>query len=196
MAIGTIAAPKSLKWQEGTRVLPGIMERIYYVRKEDIVNWPLYDKGKYNGSFVLAEGVKFQFMDIKMGKSPVSAEPQGEKPSKTFLSKATFVHPGTEEDATEFCEAANNDDYLYIVQTKTGKLRVIGHQIFRTDTKPSIALGAEVTDESGTTLEVSCTTEAPLPFYTGGIPTAEGTVNFNLTNDAKILSGSTEARLV
>jgi hypothetical protein len=131
----------------------------------------------YVGSFTLAENKKWNKMTVLVDKSPVTSESQGSKPSKTTLVKATFVHQGPEEKSTAFCRLANNDDYVYIVQTKPGKYRVIGNDMYQTETNPAQNLGGAATDEMGTTLEVSVTDIMPAPFYTGVIETVDGNIN-------------------
>ena len=179
-------SPQSLDWCEGKVNLPGIRTNVYNIPKRDIVKWPVLpekfvtkmgEMATYTGNFELAENKKWQRIQVTVDKSPVTFESQGEKPSKTTLVKATFVHPGTEEDATAFCGLANNDDYVYLVQTKRGKYRVIGNDMYQTNTNPSQALGGGPTDAMGTTLEVSVTDIMPAPFYTGKIETAEGDIN-------------------
>lgn len=178
--------PQALDWCEGAVNLPGIRGTVYYIPKRDIVLFPLR-KTEYvtkmgeiatlTGSFTLAtEGVEpavtsayFKKLSVVVDKSPVSSASQGSKPSKSFLNSATFVHPGTEEDAAAFCAMANNDDYVYLVQTKKGSYRVIGNEMYQTETTPSQNLGAEATSEMGTTIEVSVTDSMPPAFYTGEI---------------------------
>ena len=46
------------------------------------------------------------------------------------------MHPETDEEATGFARQANADDFVYLVQTRNGKFRVLGNESFRTDTKP------------------------------------------------------------
>jgi hypothetical protein len=179
-------SPLSLNWCEGKVNLPGIRADVFYIPKRDIVSWPtlpetfttqMAELATYAGSFVLAENKKWQKLSVLPNKSPVTSESQGAKPSKTTLVKATFVHPGTEEDATAFCGLANNDDYVYIVQIKRGKYRVVGNEMYQTETNPSQNLGGAPTDEMGTTLEVSVTDRMPAPFYTGVIETVDGNIN-------------------
>ncbi|MDR1454609.1 MAG: hypothetical protein LBJ01_03060 [Tannerella sp.] len=187
MAINcTGISPQSLEWCEGRVNLPGIRTNVYTIPKRDIVTWPVLpgefttsmgELATYKGSFLLAEDKKWQKLQVLVDKSPVTSESQGSKPSKTTLVKATFVHPGTEEEATAFCGLANNDDYVYIVQTKPGKYRVIGNDMYQTETNPSQNLGGAATDEMGTTLEVSVTDRMPAPFYTGLIETVDGDIN-------------------
>jgi hypothetical protein len=179
-------SPQSLDWCEGRTNLPGIRTDVYYIPKRDISQWPVLpetfvsamgEMATYVGSFSLAAGKKWLKLWVMVDKSPVTAESQGAKPSKSTLVKATFVHPGTEEDATAFCGLANNDDYVYIVQVKKGKYRVIGNEMYPTETNPSQNLGGSPTDEMGTTLEVSVTDRMPAPFYTGVIATVDGNIN-------------------
>ena len=72
---------------------------------------------------------------------------------------------------------ANNDDLVYLVQTKKGKWRVIGNDMYQTETVIDQKLGGAATDEMGTTLTVTCTDLAPGLFYTGEIVTEEGIIN-------------------
>jgi hypothetical protein len=184
--ICTGLSPQSLEWCDGRINLPGIRTDVYFIPKRDIVGWPTIPEtfttdmsvlATYDGSFTLAENKKWQKIQVLVDKSPVTSESQGAKPSKTTLVKATFVHPGTEELATAFCRLANNDDYVYIVQTKPGKYRVVGNNMYQTETNPSQNLGGAPTDEMGTTLEVSVTDMMPAPFYTGLIETVNGDIN-------------------
>lgn len=179
-------SPQSLDWCDGKINLPGIRTMIYCIPKRDIVSWPtipdkyvtsMAEMASYDGNFTLAEDKFFLGFPVLVDRSPVTTETQGTKPSKSFLNRATFVHPGVEEEATAFCRLANNDDYVYIIQTKPGKYRVIGNDMYQTETNPSQALGATATDEMGTTLEVSVTDYCPSPFYTGIIKTASGDIN-------------------
>jgi hypothetical protein len=180
-------SPQSLEWCEGKTNPPGIHSDVYYIPKRDIKTWPalpekfnmnMGEMATYEGNFGLAENKKWLKINVLDDKSPVTAESQGSKPSKSTLVKATFVHPGTEEDATAFCRLANNDDYVYIFRTKTGKYRVIGNDMYRTDTNPSQNLGSAATDDSkGTTIEVSVTDIMPAPFYTGIIEAVDGNIN-------------------
>ena len=179
-------SPQSLDWCDGKVSLPGIRSVVYFIPKRDIVKWPtlpetftlkMSEMAVYTGNFTLADDKKWQKMSVLVDKSPVTFESQGSKPSKSMLNKATFLHPGTEEEATAFCGLANNDDYVYIVQIKKGKYRVLGNEMYQTETNPSQTLGGSVTDEMGTKLEISVTDQMPAPFYNGTIMTEDGDVN-------------------
>ena len=178
--------PQSLEWCEGAVNLPGIRREVYVIAKRDIVKFPdrvleyvtsMGEIATLQGSFVLAETAKWNVLYVLVDRSPVVVENQGVKPSKSFLNRATFVHPGVEEDAAAFCALANNDDYVYIIQTKPGKYRVLGNEMYQTETTPTQALGAGATDEMGTTIEVTVTDSMPAPFYAGEIVTADGIIN-------------------
>lgn len=179
-------SPTSLEWCEGQLNLPGIKRTVYYIPKRDIVSWPqkkttyttnMAELATLDGSFTLAAEKKWNKLDVIVDRSPVTFEPQGVKPSKSFLNKATFVHPGVEEEATAFCALANNDDYVYIIETKPGKFRVLGNDMYQTSTSPTMDLGSEPTGEMGTTIEVEITDFIPAPFYVGEIVTEDGTIN-------------------
>lgn len=185
-------SPQSLDWCDGKINLPGIRRKLYAIPKRDIVAWPtlpetyvtkMGEMATYTGSFTLAEDKVFLEIPIIVDRSPVTVESQGTKPSKSFINRATIVHPGVEEEAAAFCRLANNDDYVFIVQTKPGKYRVIGNDMYQTETNPSQALGATATDEMGTTLEISVTDYCPAPFYTGVIKTADGDINAPVVTD-------------
>ena len=65
----------------------------------------------------------------------------------------------------------------YLAQTKKGKWRVIGNEMYQTETVIDQKLGGAATDEMGTTLTVTCTDVAPGLFYKGEIITEDGTIN-------------------
>jgi hypothetical protein len=177
---------KALAWQVGDVNLPGIKQDVYAIAKRDILNWPtlpttfttaMGELVTYDGDFILAVNTKWQKIGIIVDKSPVEAKSQGVRPSKTFLNTATFLHAGVEEDATGFVLQANNDDLVYLIETKKGKFRVIGNDMYQTDTTIDQKLGGAATDEMGTTLVATVTDLAPAPFYIGEIVTEECTIN-------------------
>jgi hypothetical protein len=177
---------KDLDWCDGELNLPGIKRTVYAISKRDIVAWPtlpdtftteIGEIARYIGNFTLAAGKKWSKIGIVVEKSPVDSKSQGVRPSKTFLVTATFQHPGTEENATGFSRQANNDDLVYLVETKKGKFRVVGNDIYQTDSSIDQKLGGAATDEMGTTFTVTVTDVCAAPFYTGEIVTEDGTIN-------------------
>lgn len=178
----------SLEWCIGKPSYPGIRKRLYYISKRDIVSWPKlpYTSDKdadfqklstYIGNFTLAADAKWKYIDVTISKSPVTSETQGEPPSATSLNKATFVHPGTQEDATSFVRVALNDDYVYLIQGQNGKFRVLGNEFYETKTTVGQELGASVTDVAGTTINVEVSDICPAPFYPGTIITEDGNIS-------------------
>lgn len=174
-----------LDWCEGQVQLPGIRGKVYSCAKRDIVAFPtrqaatisMGDLARLLGSFVLAAGVVWREIGVIVDKSPITSVSQGTKPSKSFLTTATFAHQGVEEEATAFAQQANNDDLVYIFQQKNGKCRVVGNEMFETDTAIAQNLGGAATEEMGTILTVTVTDISPAPFYTGQIVTADGVIN-------------------
>ena len=175
-----------LKWCDGKVNLPGIRPEVYCVAKRDIVQWPtlassvtttMGEIATYTGSFVLAASAVFQQIGIIDFRSGVNSEPQGTRPSKSFLTTGTFVYAGVDENATGFARQANNDDLVYAFRQKDGKFRIIGNEMYQTDTAVAQSLGSQPTDEMGTTLTVTVTDVCPAPFYTGEIVTIDGTIN-------------------
>ena len=175
-----------LEWCEGQVQLPGIRGKVYSCAKRNIVAFPtrqtsivasMGDLATLMGSFVLAAGVVWNEIGVIVDKSPITSASQGTKPSKTFLTTATFAHQGVEEEATGFAQQANNDDMVYIFQQKNGKCRVVGNEMYQTNTEIAQNLGGAATDEMGTILTVTVTDMSPAPFYNGQIVTADGIIN-------------------
>ena len=54
-----------------------------------------------------------------------------------------------EEEATGFAQQANNDDMIYIFQQKNGKCRVVGNEMYQTNTELAKNLGGAATDGNG-----------------------------------------------
>ena len=186
---------ESLEFCKGKTLLPGIRTRVYFIPKRDIVQWPKLpeadaagaDMGKLgtlDGSFTLAADKNWMYMDLIDNKGKIECESQGDKPARSFINKISLVHPETNEAATGFCRQANADDFVYLVQMRGGKFRVLGNEAFETDTKPKQDSGEGVTGDFGTTLDIEVTDVCPAPYYTGDIVTADGTIDA-LTGDAK-----------
>lgn len=178
----------SLRFCDGTTVMPGIRRKAYYISQDDIVQYPELPKlsdeavsmgelATYKGNFVPAADKKFKVIDLDDSSSNVSADSQGDKPSKSFLNKATFKHLGKGEEATGFARLANASNLLFIYQERDGAMRVIGNEMFPTNIKPAQESGAKETDASGTTFNIEVTDLSPAPFYKGVIPTDEGDID-------------------
>lgn len=177
---------ESLSFCKGKPILPGIRSRLYFIPKRDIVSWPelpevatsnMAELATYKGNFTLAAEKYWQFIDLIDNKGKIESESQGDYPARSFLNKTSVVHPETNEEATGFCRQANADDFVYLMQVRNGKFRVLGNEAFPTDTKPKQDSGEGVTGDFGTTIEVEVTDVCPAPFYVGEILTKEGTID-------------------
>ncbi|NDV96464.1 hypothetical protein D0T84_16305 [Dysgonomonas sp. 521] len=188
MACQTATDPNSLEWCEGQVNLPGIRPKVYFTPKSTIVKWPTRPTvlatgetmGKlatYTGNFELAADKVWQSMDIIEDRSPATADVQGTKPSKTYLNQAVLVVPNVDAEAAGLSQLAANSDYVYLVQDKPGKFRVLGNEMYQTNTDVAMALGGSATDEMGTTITASVTDSCHMPFYEGEIETADGIIN-------------------
>lgn len=175
-----------MDWADGSLQLPGIKKEVYAIAKRNIVGWPtlgdtvttaMGELAAYAGSFTLAANKKWQKVGVVIEESPVKSNSQGSKPSKTFLVEATFQHNGVGQAATGFARQANNDDLVYLVNTKTNEWRVIGNEIFESNTDVEQDLGGAVTGKMGTKITVKVTDVCPAPFYTGEIVTEAGIIN-------------------
>lgn len=177
-----------LKFCKGKTVLPGLRPKVYYIPKEQIVKFPslpdvdaegatMASIGSYEGNFVFAADTVAKRIDILTPASNVTSASQGEKPSKTFLNSSTLKYAGNNAEAVGFCRLANSDDFVYFVQQRDGKWRVVGNESFETNTNPSQDSGMAETDASGTTLEISVTDVCPAPYYTGTLKTSDGTLD-------------------
>jgi hypothetical protein len=175
-----------MKWVKGTPNAPGIREGVFFIPKVHIAEWATLKEAPLNavesstleGDFVLVEGKTWFTLETNQDKSPLSCEAQGEDDSKTFLNKLTLKYAGTNEEAATFAKMANNDDMVFIVQTKFPlRYRVIGSNMWRTRVNVSLNLGAAPTEEIGTTIEIACTDIIPAPYYNGSIITSDGEQN-------------------
>lgn len=184
MANSCINLQKSFGWCEGTPVLPGIRRRLYYIAKSFILKWPTLAKDEngrttsavYTGDFVLSADATWKYIDVLPSKSQVQSEAQGEKPSQTQLNTLTAVHPGTGEDATAAAAYMNNCDNVFLIQDMTGKFRVIGSEMYDTDTTVAQDLGQGATGTASTTITCKATDVVPAPYYTGKIVTEDGEI--------------------
>lgn len=126
-------------------------------------------------SHTLQADKKWIRLEFIPDKSSMAPEAQGEEGSKTMNNKATLVLPGTEEEQQATASMLLNEDGIFLVPQRNGKVRQFGDDAFTVSVTPSATTGASVTDESNTTLEISVPCETMPPFYYGDIVTADGT---------------------
>ena len=185
----------SLRYCNGKPSLPGIKKAVYFISADEIVKWPklpdiddaasMADIAVLVGDFGLAADAKWKRIDVLTTDSDISSESQSDAPSKTFLNKVNLKHAGRNEEATGFCRLANSDNLIYLVEQRDGGFRVVGNNMFETNTKPSQASGAKETDTSGTTIAVEVTDVCPAPFYKGKIETEDGDIDASTGEAAK-----------
>ena len=184
----TVNLYESLTFCKGETTLPGLRPKAYYMPKSLIDTFPVLAKpgdkdatmasiATYKGDFALAADAKWRRIDLLATASNVKAESQGDEPSKTFNNTATIKYAGVGPDATGFCRMANSDDIVYAIQQRDGQWRIVGNEMFETNTKPSQDSGMSVTDASGTTLEITVTDVCPSPYYVGKLVTEDGTID-------------------
>lgn len=174
---------KSLAWCQGRPELPGVKRRIYYISKNDILQWPILPHdangrmtdAAYQGNFTLRADASWKFIDIIAEKSQLTSDPQGEYPSQTQLNKLTAVHPAVGEQASSATAYLNNNDNVFLVEDMRGAIRVVGSDKWLTKTTISQDLGQGSAGTAGTTITVEAPDECPAPFYYGNIVTEEGT---------------------
>lgn len=181
-----ITVQKSIGWCEGTPELPGIMRRIYYILKKDIVKWPQLKRvegGKraasatYEGNFELAADKKWLYIDILPDKSQLTSDSQGEYPSITQLNKLTAVHPSVGEEASALSAYVNNSDIVYLVQDMADNWRVVGCNRWITKSNVAQDNGQGAAGTTSTTLTVEAPDEVLSPFYHGTIETEDGEID-------------------
>ena len=177
-----------LKFCKGKTVLPGLRPKVYYIPKEQIVKFPklpavdeegatMESIGTYDGDFVFAADAVAKRIDILTPASNVTAASQGEKPSKTFANSCTLKYAGNNAAAVGFSRLANSDDFVYFVQQRDGQFRVVGNEMYETNTNPSMDSGMAETDASGTTLEITVSDVCPAPYYVGKLATSDGVLD-------------------
>lgn len=126
-------------------------------------------------SHTLVADKKWIKVEFIVDKNSFSPEAQGEHGCKTMNNKATLVMPGTEEEASALASILLNDDCIFLVPQRNGKVRQFGDEAFEVDVTPSQSSGAGISDETNTTLEISVSCETLPPFYYGEIVTTDGT---------------------
>ena len=170
----------------GEKRLPGTKSYGYFIPRRFITTLakPLGDTATslkeflvIKDSHVVQADKKWLKIEVITDKNSFSSEAQGERGCKTMLNKATLVLPGTEEEASALESILLNDDCIFMIPQRNGKLRQFGDDTFDVEVSPSQNSGASITDESNTTLEISVSGLTVPPFYFGSIATAEGTIS-------------------
>ena len=136
----------------GRSVLAGIRRRLYFIPKSDIVKWPALPKlnatgndaakdmgalATYKGSFTLKADATWKFIDLKDNASNVTHDTAGELGSQIIENKATAIVAGTSKELAGFGRQSKNDDLVYVYQERDGAYRVLGNDMYSTDTAPT-----------------------------------------------------------
>lgn len=172
----------------GQANLPGTREFVFMIPREDIVAWP--EKGKLDdasatlasivtitGSFVLAADASWKKLTLSPDTNSFNSESQGNWGSKTFNNTVTVIHPGVNAEAAGLCAMLNNDDVVFLVPMRDGRMRLFGNEMFQATVNPKQESGAaSAGDSAQTTLEISVTDETPAPFYEGNVVLSNGSV--------------------
>ena len=179
---------EDFKFCQGKKSLPGTKKRVYLADVRDIVGYPtapnraaegfsLKDVPVFTGAFTMAQGKFFATVDIVPNKGKITVETQGSYGSKTFKNTYSGKAPGTEEELTGLIAELINADVIAVVPTRTGKFRIIGSEDFPAAVNPGQDTGEGVADANETSLEITSDDELPAPFFTGTLPTSEGSLN-------------------
>ena len=177
---------KSLEHCNGTPVLTGIRPVMYFIKKSNIVAWPVRPStakaavgeiATYNTAFTLAADKKFMKMDLNDLKNNFEAEAQGERPSRTFNNKLTVVLPGENADTAATVGLLINDSVIIIFFDRSGAARILGNEMYDVQANPSVKTGTSATDEHSTTIEFSVPDTQPAPYYAADIVCESGTIN-------------------
>ena len=154
---------------------------MYFIDKKNIVQWPKLPRDSngrpqgatYDGIFILATDKEWLYIDILPEKSQLTSEPQGEYPAQTQLNKLVAVHPGIEEEATEFAALMNQADSVFLVEDMQGLLRVVGHEHYPVKVTVAQDAGQWGGSAPSTTITVEAADDVPAPVY-GGIFIVDG----------------------
>ena len=177
---------KSVEHCQGQVSMPGAIEKAYFIKKAKITKWPKLpfaeatdiDKvAVYDGDFALAADAKFHRIDLMPNEMEPESEQVGAYGSYHFNNKATLPIPGTAEKATGTIAMMNNDDIIIVLFQRDGKARIIGDPGFHTNVKPAQKWGKSSNDANQTSIEVSCESLVPLPFYPGKLVTDDGEIS-------------------
>ena len=178
---------KSLGWCYGQTVRPGVRRRAYAIDGSKILKWPELQRDSLGrvtsailqGSFLLAEGAKWVYIDHLPDKAEFKSETQGEAPSQSFKVTATLVHPGVGEEAAAATAALLNSNTVFLIQDMAGNYRLVGSDDYDSVVTSSRDNGQGPTGSAGTTITIEASMEIDAPFYTGEIVTEDGTINEN-----------------
>lgn len=177
---------QDVKFCRGKKSMPGARAYMYIIKKSNIVTWPtrkgsaatsLAEVATLAGDFVLAADKKWARVELIPNQQQVVSEQAGQWGSYVFKNTATFVVPGTEEEATGLATEVNNDNCVILYPQRNGKFRLLGNEMFDLAIKPGLDTGKSSDDTNATTLTAEVEDEIPAPFYVGKIETNDGDIS-------------------
>lgn len=174
-----------VKYCRGKKSLPGTRSYMFMTKKSNVVTWPvknsspvsLSEVATLKNDFVLAADKKWAKVELVPNQNQVVAEQVGQWGSYMFKNTYTAVLPGTEEEATGLAAEVNNDNCIFLVPQRNGKLRLLGNEEFDCTVKPGLDSGKSSDDSNATTLTIEVEDEIAAPFYPGKIETSEGDIS-------------------
>ena len=189
----------------GRSVLAGIRRRLFFIPKSDIVKWPTLPKlnatgddaakdmgalATYVGSFTLKADATWKFIDLKDNASNVTHDTVGELGSQIIENKATAIVAGNSKELAGFGRQSKNDDLVYVYQERDGAFRVLGNDMYSTDTKNSSDTAAEATGAKTTTFTIAVYDDCPAPYYEGDLVISKTTKIDCLTGEEKTIAAT------
>ena len=177
---------KNVEHCQGQVSMPGAIEKAYFIKKAKILKWPKLpfaeatdiDKvAVYDGDFGLAADAKFHRIDLMPNEMEPESEQVGAYGSYHFNNKATLPIPCTADNATGTMAMLNNDDIFIVIWQRVGTARFSGVRGFHTNVKPAQKWGKSSNDANQTSIEASCESLVPLPFYPGKLVTDDGEIS-------------------
>ena len=198
---------QSLAWCQGKPQYAGIRRRLYFIPRNDILEWPQLERDNggnitvasygFDDSFVLRAGAVWNYIDILPEKSQLTSEPQGDYPNQTQLNKLVALHPGIGQEAAQVAAMLSGSECIFAVEDMSGRCRIVGADFYQIKTTVSMDHGQGVAASAGTTVTVDTTDVCPAPRYQGIILTEDGEVYYGTVPDTisgEITGGSGGAR--
>ena len=162
---------------------------VYYIAKQDIVEWPKIvddfdaaadenEYAVYKGDFVLANKKYWRHFYSTQGKGSISWDYEGETDCKVVVNKATLSYPKLTNQVRAFAKFAANGDFVFLIY-HDGNWYVVGHEYYRATLTPNGASGDAPGSAKGVTVEITCPDTTPLPVYKGKILAERGTYDID-----------------
>jgi len=173
-------------WSQGLINPSGICTRIFYIPREDILEFPqIYNHAgsapgaEFENDFVLKPDKYWYELYSTEGKGKVTFESVGETDCKMFLNKGTFSFPNLSYQAKQFAMVTLNSNCVFLVPEKTGYAVVLGGKLYRSTVEVKGDSGDAPGSAKGITIDVTAPDVVPLPMYVFNVLLSGGR-SFNL----------------